>query len=275
MYVWRGMLELQSIIGKGSHGTVYKGKWQQRTVAIKQVRRFPDMNKVHHEIDLIKKIHCPNVVKYYDLVVHPDYVYIIMEHIEGINAYHLLRMANKYPIFTEEFLKTCTQNLVMSLQCIQQNGYVYNDMKPCNIIVNVSTGDVKLVDLGSAVPIPNGNVLQRPLGTPYFFAPEKLTWNYGIPADVWALGVTLYEFVCGHHPFVPINVTKITDLEYFILESPLQFTDPSWNEVSPDIQHLLSRMLDRNPKTRISYSEILTHPWLNKNHVLQEYPPEI
>jgi serine/threonine protein kinase len=194
--------------------------------------------------------------------MEPEYAYVIMDLVDGTNMYDIIKSSKKFPMFTKKFMKTCPLTLARSLDCIHRQGYLYNDIKPSNIMLNINTGDLIVVDLGSVIPSPKGSMLQHPLGTPYFFSPEKLTWNYDKPADIWALGITLYEFVCGQHPFLPPNLRDISELEYLIMEAPLKFSQESWNYYGEELQDLIKKMLHRDPEKRLTFPEMTKHPWI-------------
>lgn len=262
-------MELSHLIGRGSHGSVYKGRWNNKDVAIKQIRRSPDMARIHHEIQLIRTFHCPNIVKYHTVIYDSTYAYIIMDLIDGTNALDLMKDSIKFPAFTKTFLQSSTRALTQSLQCIQSHGYIYNDMKPSNLMIDMNTGDVHIVDLGSTVQLPTDRLIHRPLGTPYFFSPEKITWNYSTPADVWALGITLFMMASGEHPIIPPNITKLNDLEFYIMEAPIHLTHPSILYYGPEFQDLLRHMLQRDTARRMTFSDILQHPWI------QDYPADV
>lgn len=253
-------LKLNNIIGRGSHGIVYKGTWNDRVVAVKQVHRSYDTNAINHEIDLVHKIKHPSIVQYYDIVVEPKHIYIVMEFIDGINATQWIRTKSSENC-SEEMLRKWAFTLAKCLCVIHGNGYIYNDMKPSNIMIDTRNMNLKLVDMGSVIEIPNENILMKPLGTPLFFSPEKLEWNYNTPTDIWSLGITLYELVTKSHPFLLPNIANLSDLEYQIEHSLLEFQQPIWNTYSNDFQELLKGMLQRDPEIRLTIEEVLSHRW--------------
>jgi calcium-dependent protein kinase len=183
-------LQLNHVIGRGSHGTVYQGLWHKKIVAIKEVKRSKDTACIHHEVTFAQKIHHPNIVEFHDVIVAPEHIYIIMDLIEGKNALEIL---DNEGVIKEEALKYWTMSIVHALETLHTHGYIYNDLKPSNIMLRTKNTnhilEPVLVDFGSTIKVPKKQLLQKPLGTPYYFAPEKLTWNYGISSDIWSLGV--------------------------------------------------------------------------------------
>lgn len=251
-------IKLNTVIGRGSHGTVYQGLWHDKKVAIKQVKKSRDTVTIHHEISFIQKVHHPNIVEFHDVIIGPEHIYIVMDLIDGKNALQTLETT---PKIHEAKLKTWTKYLAQALQTLHEHGYVYNDMKPSNIMLRTCDETPVLVDFGSTIKIPKKQILQKPLGTPIYFAPEKLTWNYGTPSDVWSLGITLYKLASGNYPFLHGKVETLMELEYAILYHPLVFHDEVWLDRSPQLMDLITSMLCRDPEQRISSSDILKHAW--------------
>ncbi len=259
-------LQLKNVIGRGSHGTVYQGLWHNKDVAIKQVRRSKDTASIHHEVTFVQKIHHPNIVEFYDVIVEPEHVYIVMDLIEGKNA---LQIMDAGGAIQEKTLKTWTKHIVDALDTLHRNGYVYNDLKPSNIMLRKHKNETNLyepilVDFGSTIRVPKKQLLQKPLGTPLYFAPEKLTWNYGVPSDIWSLGITLYKLSSGIYPFIPKHIDSLMDLEYAILYEPLSYNSAIWFGKSTNLKDLIALMLCRDPLKRITAPEIIKHPWFEE-----------
>ncbi len=254
-------LQLKSIIGRGSHGTVYHGLWHNKEVAVKKVRRSKDTSCIHHEVTFVQKIHHPNIVEFHDVIIEPNHVYIVMDFIDGFNALEMLEK-QAGPI-QENTLKSWTIDIVCALDALHKGGYIYNDLKPSNIMLQKQNQLYKpiLVDFGSSIRIPKKQLLQKPLGTPLYFSPEKLTWNYNISSDIWSLGITLYKLASGDYPFIPKYLDSLTELEYAILYEPLKFDSALWIDRSASFKELITMMLCRDPQQRATASDILNHSW--------------
>lgn len=94
-------------------------------------------------------------------------------------------------------------------------------------------------------------------------APEVLKGDYDNTCDIWSLGIILYIFLCGYPPFEGDNNKEIFRN---VLTQELVFDPEDWSDVSEDAKKLISRMLDKNHRTRISAQECLDHQWLKRRH---------
>ena len=104
--------------------------------------------------------------------------------------------------------------------------------------------------------------MQSKVGTPYYVAPEVLTGNYNESCDVWSAGVILYVLLCGSPPFYGRNdyeiITMVTSMRYKM--NPIQ-----WKNVSDEAKDLVKRILVPFHR-RLTFKEVLAHPWMNKNN---------
>ena len=128
-----------------------------------------------------------------------------------------------------------------------------------------SDGNAKLADFGSAKMFPAGDdTLKGSVGTYHFFAPEmcdeKVNDYSGCAVDVWALGISLYALVYNK---LPHKAPSEIELLEAINAEEITFTGRNCSE---GLNDLLKRMLDKNPKTRITLQEIKAHAWINDGY---------
>lgn len=163
-----------------------------------------------------------------------------------------------------EFLRRQRLGFVFSHSgdvAVHKQKIIHRDIKPENLLVS-ENGLVKISDFGvSHVFNGDDDTLSSSAGSPAFLAPELCTAGAsasGRAVDVWAAGVTLFCMLVGHVPFMAENVIEIYDA---IRRSPLVIPP----HVSAQPRHLLTRLLERNPKKRLTISEAMEHPWIRNN----------
>ena len=196
-------------VGQGSFGRVWRGRRTSdgTLVAIKVPReRYvgdPDVTaRFLRERTMLQALSHPHLVTVYDLVVEGDTLAVVMEFVQGQD---LRQLASTAGIETDHALTVLAQ-VAHALAYIHANGVLHRDIKPENILVGRRQGQpwAQLTDFGLAW-VADGRHLTGSsalVGTPAYLAPELLTGRpYGPAVDVYALGVTAYELLCGQRPF--------------------------------------------------------------------------
>eukprot|EP00246_Nothoceros_aenigmaticus_P000324 TRINITY_DN1047_c0_g1_i1.p1 TRINITY_DN1047_c0_g1~~TRINITY_DN1047_c0_g1_i1.p1 ORF type:complete len:374 (-),score=55.76 TRINITY_DN1047_c0_g1_i1:296-1417(-) len=210
----------------------------------------------------------PNVVQFIDAYEDADFFYIVMEYLKGGT---LLEYVKSVGHLGEDKTASLLRQMLNILTICHQEGISHRDLKLENFLFSHSCSkegqehSLKLVDFGSAGFFKSGdlNPFKASVGTPFYMAPEIISGaSYGPPADVWSLGVTAYSTLCGQFPFCAAS-KELNDL---ILHQPVTFSSPVWEDVSDCAKDLLLKMLDKDPYHRISASQALLHPWVQKNN---------
>ena len=199
--------EMGEIVGRGGMGLVYKALDTNlgRDVAIKVL--FPNLaaqeeysQRFLREAQAVARIDHPNVVKIFDVIRDDDTCSIVMEYLEGSSVSALLAENPILPL--AEVLKIARQ-VAAGLSCSHERGVHHRDIKPGNLILN-KAGTVKILDFGlarfadmSAITL-TGNIM----GTIDYMAPEQVL-NEPIDrrADLYSLGIVIYEMIAGRRPF--------------------------------------------------------------------------
>lgn len=258
-----GLYDLDKVLGKGHYGIVRLARhvFSGQMVAVKVIDKTKlDQRETDHllkEVQCMKLVRHPNVVRLYHVITTKNKLYLVLELGSGGD---LLDYLNKMPDgIGEERTREYFGQIIRAIAYCHHLHIVHRDLKPENIIFNEDYSVLKLTDFGFSNEFSPGEKLMTYCGSWKYSAPEILLQEeYDPPAvDVWSLGVMLFQMVAGRLPFSEVNqsetLTKIMDGSY---EMP--------DEISDDLQDLLSRMIVVDPKDRITVDEVLAHPWCSK-----------
>jgi hypothetical protein len=238
--VLNGRYRLLSLEGEGGMADVYRAHdlTLDRTVAIKILRPEYDAGDAfEREARAIAKLPHPNIVMVHDVCQDESVQYIVMEYAEGESLRELLQP--EAPFRPARALDIAVQ-VCDALGFAHEKGILHCDVKPHNILVQ-QDGKVKVTDFGIARALqPDVSGPQGKLwGTPYYAAPELLLGNRLTPAsDVYAVGVLLYEMLCGKRPFEGQSAAEIG--RQHVLNAP-----PPIEQYNPRIPRYLRQVIDR------------------------------
>ena len=250
--------QLGHCLGRGAFGSVYCAlNWSTgETVAIKQVRLSDmpkaELNVIMQEIDLLKNLNHPNIVKYHGFVKSADSLYIILEFCEQGSLHSICKNFGKFP---ENLVALYTAQVLQGLLFLHQQGVIHRDIKGANILTT-KEGLVKLADFGVATKqqgLAEGSVV----GTPYWMAPEVIELSGATTAsDIWSLGCTVIELLDGkppYHKFAPMPALfRIVNDDH----------PPLPEGASPLVRDFLMQCFQKDPNLRISAKKLLKHPWI-------------
>ena len=196
-------------LGSGATGKVYlvNDKVKNCTFAAKIV---PKKSYSEKEIALWKLItgHV-NLVSFVETISTRDTVCILMEPVNGMDLYDLIDNSS---LFLDEIVKYFRQ-LLQAVDFIHKKGICHLDIKPENIMIDLLTDTVKLIDYDSCEV---GEIVKSSKGTLHFIPPERFQNELGPfdgkKADIWACGIVLYEMVTQEHPFIAEDETFPSDM---------------------------------------------------------------
>ena len=246
------------VLGKGGFGTVYSGVRiiDGASVAIKHVAKnkvteWTSINgrKVPMELKLLHSVqNVDGVIKLLDFFERSDSFIYVMERPSDCKDMFDFITEKKY--LEENLARNFFRQIVEIVMACHRKGVIHRDIKDENILVDMNTGKLRLIDFGSGAQLKEEAYTDFD-GTRVYAPPEWLvTGSYqGGPATVWSLGVLLYDMVCGDIPW---------EKDAQILSSQLVFT----RRVSPEVRDLITRCLTRSVPDRINISNILKHPWM-------------
>ncbi|EWZ52042.1 CAMK/CAMK1/CAMK1-RCK protein kinase [Fusarium oxysporum f. sp. raphani 54005] len=308
--------ELVDKMGDGAFSNVYRARdttGQQGEVAIKVVRKYemnsmqgnkhlhPDFKKVPKaaersnilkEVQIMRQLDHPNIIKLVEFSESRQYYYIILELAPGGELFHqIVRLT----YFSEELSRHVIVQVAKALEYLhEEKGVVHRDIKPENILFEPipmvpskhpkpkQPGDEDKVDEGEFIPgqgaggigrikiadfglskIVWDNQTMTPCGTVGYTAPEIVKdERYSKSVDMWALGCVLYTLLCGFPPFYDESIEVLTEK---VAKGQYTFLSPWWDEISKSAQDLISHLLTVDPEKRFTITEFLAHPWIAGN----------
>ncbi|XP_040426519.1 serine/threonine-protein kinase ULK3 isoform X2 [Cygnus olor] len=256
-------------LGTGTYATVYKAYGKKDTrevVAVKCVsKRSLNRASVENlltEIEILKTIRHPHVVELKDFQWDSEHIYLIMEFCAGGDLSRFIRTRRLLP---EKVARVFLQQLACALKFLHDHNISHLDLKPQNILLSAPDNpQLKLADFGFAQymsPWDEQHVLR---GSPLYMAPEMVCrQQYDARVDLWSVGVILYEALFGRPPFASRSFAELEEK----IRSDRAVELPSRPPLSPGCRDLLRRLLERDPRQRISFEDFFAHPFVDMEHV--------
>ena len=248
------------MIGEGAFGKVYKGqrKCTNQIVAIKKImkkgKKEKELKNLRQEIDILHRLYHENIIQCLDSFETNSEFCLVTELATG-QLYEIIQEDKKLP---EKQIKEIALQLTSALFYLHNNNIIHRDIKPQNVLISAS-GIIKICDFGFARAIDNKTMITSIKGTPLYMAPELLKeYPYNKKADLWSLGVILYELYVGQPPFYTNNFQTLL---HKIAKEEIRYPD----SMSPDFKDFLKGLLVKNPKDRWDWPKILSHPFLKEN----------
>lgn len=259
-----GRYELGKLLGHGTFAKVYYARNIEsgESVAIKVLdkERILKSGLVAHikrEIAILRRVRHPYIVQLFEVMATKTKIYFVMEYVRGGELFGKVAKGR----LKEDTARRYFQQLISAVGFCHARGVFHRDLKPENLLLD-DNGDLKVSDFGlSAVSeqIRQDGLFHTFCGTPAYVAPEVLSRKGydGAKVDVWSCGVILFVLMAGYLPFNDQNVMAMYRKIY-----KGEFRCPRW--FSSDLTKLLFRLLDTNPKTRITIPEIMENRWFKK-----------
>lgn len=250
--------QLGDCLGKGAFGSVYRAlNWGTgETVAVKQIKLqdLPknEMRVIMLEIDLLKNLDHPNIVKYHGFVKSPETLNIILEYCENGSLHSISKNFGRFP---ENLVGLYMSQVLHGLLYLHEQGVIHRDIKGANILTT-KQGLVKLADFGVASRT-TGLHDSTVVGTPYWMAPEVIELSGASTAsDVWSLGCTVIELLDGKPPYCKLQpmqaLFRIVNDDH----------PPLPQGASPAVLDFLMQCFQKDPNLRVSARKLLKHPWI-------------
>ncbi|KAK8886982.1 hypothetical protein M9Y10_038017 [Tritrichomonas musculus] len=266
--------ELTELLGKGSFSHVYKAKnlkkdgnpefYGIKVISKKNLNQDGDTERLHREVDAMTSLDHENIVKLHRFFNDKDFYYLVLDFCPGGTVYSYISSGNRLrePQAANIFLQ-----IVEAIDYCHNHNFAHRDLKLQNILFTTFP-NIKISDFGLCSYINEDTKMSTFCGSPCYSAPECINHiDYdGKLADIWSLGVILFELVTSSHPWnvenVPQMVQQITNAQYTI---------PAY--VTSACADLIESMLKVKCEERIDLESIMIHPWLkiaSKRSVIPE-----
>uniref|UniRef100_A0A665VEI1 non-specific serine/threonine protein kinase n=1 Tax=Echeneis naucrates TaxID=173247 RepID=A0A665VEI1_ECHNA len=200
---------------------------------------------------------------------------IIMECMEGGELFSRIQDRGDQA-FTEKEASEIMRDIGTAIDFLHNINIAHRDIKPENLLYTTTEKNrvLKLTDFGFAKETTLHNPLQTPCYTPYYVAPEVLgPEKYDKSCDMWSLGVIMYILLCGFPPFYSNTGQAISPgMKRRIRMGQYEFPNPEWAEVSQEAKDLIHQLLKTDPNERMTITQFMNHPWINKSMVVPPTP---
>jgi len=265
---FRDSYVLGKTLGKGNFSVVRKcrHKFSKSFYAAKiilldgnEVDNVERKEMIGNEVQIARELKHENILQFVDVFHSKDRI-IMITHINELGDIYDF-IANQDQI-SEKFARLLALEICSAVNYMHSKKIVHRDIKPENFLLNKSsTSDnysVKLCDFGLAEKISIAS-LTRVCGSPSFVAPEVLNMQpYGLPIDVWSMGIVFYFLLCRFCPYEHEELRKKFDL---ILVNDLSFPLPYWEGISGEAKDLIMKMLRTSPCDRLTANQVMYDKW--------------
>jgi serine/threonine protein kinase len=266
---FQSQYKIQGILGKGGFGTVHAGvrKSDGLPVAVKEVPKeriiaYSSDSQLPLEVALMQQVaDVPGVIKLLDYFDMGNSFYVVMERFNSKDLFDFISEQGPLP---ENLAKNLFRQVVDIVMQCHAKGVLHRDIKDENLLIDLTSHQVKLIDFGSGTYLHEG-IYTEFEGTRVYSPPEWIKYRC-YRADgltVWSLGILLYDMLCGDVPYETDQQIQQAELVWF----------PQLR-LSAEAKHLVSRCLNPDPEQRISLKQLAIHPWFSSSTSLPVDAPK-
>ncbi|KAG7463394.1 hypothetical protein MATL_G00176090 [Megalops atlanticus] len=254
-----GFYEIIRTLGKGNFAVVKlaRHKVTKTQVAIKIIDKTrlnsSNLEKIYREVQIMKLLNHPHIIKLYQVMETKDMLYIVTEYAKNGEMFDYLTSNGR---MSEGEARKKFWQILAAVDYCHRHHIVHRDLKTENLLLDANM-NIKLADFGFGNFYNTGEPLSTWCGSPPYAAPEVFEGKEyeGPQLDIWSLGVVLYVLVCGSLPF---DGPSLPALRQRVTEG--RFRIPFF--MSQDCENLIRKMLVVDPAKRISIAQIKQHRWM-------------
>ena len=224
-----------------------------------------EIQRFIHEIEMLKRLDHPNIIKLYEFYEDDKRYYLVMELCTGGELFDEIAQRGH---FDEPEAAAIIQQILAAVAYCHRQNIVHRDLKPENILIDQRRSNtIKVTDFGaSATYKPKGQkkaknhkYIKDTVGSAYYVAPEVLTSEYDEKCDIWSVGAIMYTMLAGRPPFEGKSELEIIKS---VKTGIYDLTIPQLQAVSPEAKALIAQLLQFDPERRTSADQALNHPWI-------------
>ena len=252
-------------LGIGSFGKVYlvyhkvtKAKYALKSIDKLDEVNYEEKSYFSREIEIMYKLNHPNICKLYSHFEDDNYCYFLLQYIPKGSAYDIIPKNGKKQK-NVKLVASVMKDLMSAIYYLHNMNppIIHRDIKPENILLDENS-KAYLTDFGWSNYIRNNRSRSTICGTPLYLPPEMVTESgHNEKADIWCIGVLLFELMTGK---VPFEGNDYTSVKYNIMKINI-----SWpSDMDPEVKDLISKILKKNPNERLSIEKILSHSFFTK-----------
>ncbi|KOM46654.1 hypothetical protein LR48_Vigan07g035800 [Vigna angularis] len=263
-------------LGRGQFGVTHlcthKSTGKQyacKTIAKRKLVNKEDIEDVKREVQIMHHLSGqPNIVELVSVFEDKQSVHLVMELCAGGELFDRIIAKGHY---TERAAASLLRTIVQIVHTCHSMGVIHRDLKPENFLLSSKeeNAPLKATDFGLSVFYKQGELFKDIVGSAYYIAPEVLKRKYGPEVDIWSIGVMLYILLSGVPPFWAESENGIFKA---ILRGHIDFTSDPWPSISPAAKDLVRKMLNSDPRQRLTAYEVLNHPWIKEDGEAPDKP---
>ncbi|XP_046382873.1 uncharacterized protein LOC124153627 [Ischnura elegans] len=262
-----GFYDIERTIGKGNFAVVKLARHRitKTEVAIKIIDKSQldavNLQKVYREVDIMKQLDHPHIIKLYQVMETKNMIYIVSEYASQGEIFDYIA---RYGRMSESAARLKFWQILSAVEYCHNRRVVHRDLKAENLLLDANM-NIKIADFGFSNYFNPGEQLATWCGSPPYAAPEVFQGKKytGPEIDIWSLGVVLYVLVCGALPFDGSTLHSLRDR---VLSG--RFRIPYF--MSSDCEALIRKMLVLEPSKRFSIEQVKRHRWM-----VAEGPPRL
>ena len=256
-----------NLLGEGAFGEVWKVKHKLtgKEFAMKIIQKKPEFKEksILNEINILKKLDHPNILKILEFYYSSDKFFIITEFCTGGELYKEIKKRN---IFPEDQTAFVLYQIFSAIRYCHKMRIIHEDIKPENIMITKRDKNnylyIKLIDFGTAKIFKEGNMQEGMIGSAYYIAPEVIDGKYNELCDIWSIGVIMYIMLIGSPPF---DGDSDEEILRSIRKGVYRTSSRNYKNISDNAKDLMKKLLEYNPSKRITAKNALNHPWFQNS----------